>query len=459
MVLLGGSPAAAATLDGATLGGIWAVPFAGLLVTIALAPLIAPHLWHRAAGPIAAGWAAAFVVPFAVLAGPGAAFHEVVHVLLAEYLPFVVVLGALFTISGGLLVEGDLHGDPRLNTALLALGTVLASVIGTTGASMVLIRPLLRANAGRRHPVHVVVFFIFLVSNIGGALTPLGDPPLFLGYLLGVDFFWTARHLFAETAVAAGALLALFFVVDTVLYRRDADYRPAAVPPEGPVALRGRVNLGLLVVVIAAVLMSGSWKPGIVVPIAGTDIELQNLLRDLVLVAAAAASLALTPAGLRARNGFTWAPIREVAELFAAIFVTIVPVIAMLKAAEHGAFAPLVALVARPGGSPDVAMYFWATGLLSSFLDNAPTYLVFFNLAGGDAARLMGEGAAVLVAISCGAVFMGANSYIGNAPNFMVKAIAEDAGVPMPSFFGYLVWSFGILTPLFVVITVLFLRV
>ncbi len=449
-----------AALDGSALGPIWALPFVGILLSIALAPLLAPGFWHHHFGKVAAFWALAFILPFGATHAADTVASELTHAVLLDYVPFVILLTALFTIAGGILVTGNLHGSPRLNVTLLAIGTLLASVIGTTGASMVLIRPLLRANDGRRHNVHVVVFFIFLVSNIGGSLTPLGDPPLFLGYLRGVSFFWTASHMLAEMGFTVLVLLALFWLIDTYLYKGDDDFRGVVdpTPDTKGVSVSGKINFALLLVVVAAVLLSGSWKPGISFPVFGLRVELQNIVRDLILIAAAVSSLLLTPSGLREENGFEWGPMLEVGKLFAAIFVTIIPVIAMLKAAENGAFAPLVALVTSPEGAPIDAMYFWMTGILSSFLDNAPTYLVFFNLAGGDPVELMGPLARTLVAISCGAVFMGANSYIGNAPNFMVKAIAENAGVKMPSFFGYMAWSVGILVPVFVMVTLIFFR-
>lgn len=448
------------SLDGSVLGLGWALPFVGILLSIALLPLLAPRFWHHHFGKVAAFWALAFILPFAVTHASGTVASEMTHAILLDYVPFVILLTSLFTIAGGILVTGNLHGSPRLNTTFLAIGTLLASVIGTTGASMVLIRPLLRANDGRRHNVHVVVFFIFLVSNIGGSLTPLGDPPLFLGYLRGVGFFWTTAHMLAEMAFAVVILLVLFWFLDSRLYHGDKDFIGIADPtPDTPnIGISGKINFALLAVVVGAVLVSGSWKPGVSFPVFGLHLELQNIVRDLVLVGAAIASLILTPSGLREKNGFEWGPMLEVGKLFAAIFITIIPVIAMLKAAENGAFAPLVALVTGPDGTPINAMYFWMTGLLSSFLDNAPTYLVFFNLAGGDPVELMGPLARTLVAISCGAVFMGANSYIGNAPNFMVKAIAESAGVKMPSFFGYMAWSVGILVPVFVLVTLVFFR-
>ena len=445
------------SVDGAALGLIWAVPFAGLLLSIALLPLLAPLFWHHHFGKVAAAWALATVAPLAVAFGPATALHEIVHMLLLDYLPFIILIGTLFTVTGGIRIHGNLHGSPSMNTALLALGTVLAGWMGTTGASMLLIRAVIRANDDRRHKTHVFVFFIFLVANIGGALTPLGDPPLFLGFLKGVSFFWTTEHLFGEMLLAAIVLLALFYALDSYWYRREG-HLPRDPTPDSPLRLSGGLNIVLMLAVVGAVLASGTWKPGIVLTVLGTPLELQNVLRDVVLVALAAISLRLTSRQVRRDNGFGWAPMAEVAKLFAGIFVTIAPVLAILRAGRDGALSPLVALVTGPDGRPVDAWYFWLTGGLSSFLDNAPTYLVFFNLAGGDAATLMGPLASTLAAISCGAVFMGANTYIGNAPNFMVKAVVEDAGIRMPGFFGYMAWSGAILLPLFILQTLLFFR-
>lgn len=456
------SLAGAADLDGATLSVAWAIPFAGILLSIALWPLVAPFFWHRHFGKIAAGWGLAFFIPFAVVFGGHAALVNGAHALLAEYLPFIILLGALYVVAGGICVRGNLHGSPGLNTGILTLGTVLASVMGTTGAAMLLIRPLLRANDNRRHITHVVVFFIFLVANAGGSLTPLGDPPLFLGFLKGVDFFWTMEHLYQPMLFLCIVLLILFFIIDTVLYRSAGEEREARLDPTPDTpgfAIEGKRNFLLLAAIVGLVLMSGLWKPGVSFDVFGTAVELQNLVRDVALIAIALLSLAITPATARAGNEYNWAPIAEVAKLFAGIFLTIIPVIAMLKAGTSGAFASVIRVVSDSNGQPIDGMYFWATGILSSFLDNAPTYLVFFNTAGGDAATLMTAGASTLAAISAGAVFMGANTYIGNAPNLMVKAIAEDRGVRMPSFFGYMAWSCGILVPLFVIMTFIFFRI
>jgi Na+/H+ antiporter NhaD/arsenite permease-like protein len=461
LALAGMAPALAlaADIDGSQLSVLWGVPFAGILLSIALMPLLAPVFWHHHFGKVAAAWALAFLLPFAAVFGPGAAGAGLVHALVAEYIPFVILLTALFTVAGGIYIRGNLHGSPLLNTGILAIGAVLASFMGTTGASMLLIRPLIRANDNRKHVAHVVVFFIFIVSNAGGSLTPLGDPPLFLGFLKGVDFFWTVRHIFPETLFLVGVLLALFFVLDTWFYRQAGEVgRSDPTPDTAPQALGfdGKVNFALLLAVVALVLMSGLWKSPVEWSIAGTPVGLPGLVRDVGLIVVTLASLALTPRQVHEDNQFNWGPMQEVAKLFAGIFLTIIPVIAMLKAGVNGPFGAIVSAVTHADGSPDPAMYFWATGALSSFLDNAPTYLVFFNTAGGDPATLMTTHAATLAAISAGAVFMGANTYIGNAPNLMVKAIAEERGVKMPSFFGYMLWSGGILVPLFIAMTFLF---
>jgi Na+/H+ antiporter NhaD/arsenite permease-like protein len=454
------SPALAAEgLDGKGLSFIWAIPFAGLLLCIATGPVLFHRLWEHNYGKIAGLWAALTVLPLLAFQGFGVAIEAVLHTMLLEYMSFIILLFALFTVAGGILVTGNLRGTPAVNTGLLAIGTVLASLVGTTGASMIMIRPIIRANDDRKTNVHVVIFFIFLVSNIGGSLTPLGDPPLFLGFLRGVDFFWTTTHLFGEMLLLVVALLALFYVWDTIIHKReDTLPHPKDPTPDRDVKLFGQWNILLLGAIIAAILVSASWKPGIKLSFPGGYIELQNLVRDVVLVIIAFISLKITPGPVRAGNEFSWGPILEVAKLFAGIFICMIPVLAMLKAGKDGAFGPLVALVSNPDGSPNNIAYFWLTGILSSFLDNAPTYLVFFELAGGDPKALMGPLALTLAAISCGAVFMGANSYIGNAPNFMVYAIAKDMKVKMPSFFGYMVWSFGILVPLFVVVTIIFFR-
>jgi Na+/H+ antiporter NhaD/arsenite permease-like protein len=443
---------AAPTLDGAHMGWPWALPFAGILLSIATGPLLFPKIWHHHYGKIAAAWALLTLAPIAVVFGASTALAAFVHALLAEYLSFIVLLFALYTVAGGIHITGNFGGRPWSNAAVLLLGGAMASVVGTTGAAMILVRPLIQSNAARKHNVHVVVFFIFLVANIGGALSPLGDPPLFVGFLRGIDFFWTTTHLLAATVLAAALVLSMFIALDIWFARREG------IPPArlGAPRLYGLINLPLIAAVIGLILLSAAWKPGITLTIYGTAVELQNLVRDGALVLIALASLWLTPDEHRAANDFTWEPIREVAKLFAGIFVCIIPVLAMLEAGHDGPFGWLLDAVTHGNGEHYEVAFFWLTGILSAFLDNAPTYLVFFQLAGGDAKELMTTLAPTLAAISMGAVYMGALTYIGNAPNFMVYAIAEERGVKMPGFFGYMLWSGAVLLPVLALLSFLF---
>ncbi len=415
---------------------LWSVvPFAGLLLSIALFPLFAPSAWARHYAKVCLGFGVP-VASFFLLNAP----RELLHTVL-EYASFLILLASLFTISGGILLRGTLRGSAGVNSAFLAVGAVLANVFGTTGASMLLIRPLLRANAHRRRVAHVVVFFIFVVANIGGALTPIGDPPLFLGYLRGVPFFWTVRAMGLLWAAACALVIGVFYLVDRRALALESVAEADGDSARGtaqdtvagggearvPLSVDGKINLPLLLVVIGAVFLPTPW-------------------REMAMVAAAVVSAWKTPAKVREENEFTWYPIEEVAILFAGIFATMIPALLILKArgAELGVVTP--------------AHFFWATGALSSFLDNAPTYLTFFSLAQGvgGTQTVAGVSAPLLQAIGAGAVFMGANSYVGNAPNFMVKAIAEEAGVRMPSFFGYMAWSCGVLLPIFFLLTLIF---
>ena len=449
--------ASAASVDGAALGLIWSVPFIGMLLSIALFPLVALRLWHHHFGKIALAWAATTMLPLAAFYGPAAAFDVAAHTLLLEYMPFIIFIGTLYIVAGGIYVRGNLHGSPVLNTGILAIGAFLASLMGTTGAAMLLIRPLIRANDNRRYRVHTIVFFIFIVANVGGSLTPLGDPPLFLGFLKGVSFFWTLEHMLVPMLFVVAILLVLYFFIDTVLYKKDLELGLKRDPtPDTPLRIEGSVNFGLLLLVILAVLMSGLAKTGIEVNVLGQHLSLEGMIRDAAFLIISGISMAVTKKSTRQANEFGWGPVAEVAKLFFGIFVTMAPVLLMLKSGLAGAFAPLVKLVTDGSGQPVNSMYFWLTGALSSFLDNAPTYLVFFNLAGGEPKVLMTTMAPTLLAISAGAVFMGANTYIGNAPNFMVKAIAEERGIKMPGFFGFMFWSCGILIPIFIAMTFVF---
>jgi Na+/H+ antiporter NhaD/arsenite permease-like protein len=437
---------------------LWStLPFLGILLSIALFPLFAPGWWHHHFPKVSLLWALALAIPF-LFAYRGEAAHEILHIYFIDYIPFIILLWSLYTVSAGVLVRGTLKGSPALNVVFLLIGTAMASWIGTTGASMIMIRPVLRANAWRRNKVHVVIFFVFLVSNIGGSLTPLGDPPLFLGFLHSVPFFWTFNLLLPMLLVVAPALL-MFFIVDWLYYRREE--QPQTIDAV-PIPVERLHNLLFLAGIVGAVLMSGLWKIG-TFHLFGIELKTQFVLRDVIMIAMGYLSLKTTSDIIHKGNKFSWFPIKEVAILFAGIFMTIIPALSILKAGEHGALASLIRMTETP------AHYFWITGGLSAFLDNAPTYLTFFNTALGsfhsglpepEAVRLLIESNQVyLLAISCGAVFLGAMTYIGNAPNFMVKSIAEEAGIRMPSFFGYLLkWSIPALVPLFIIVTLVFFR-
>ena len=446
---------------------LWScLPFAGMLLSIAFWPLIAPEFWHHHFPKISFVWALCLAGPF-TYAYHGTAIYEIMHILLADYVPFIILLWSLYTVSGGILLRGTLRGTPIVNVTMLAIGTVLASWMGTTGAAMLMIRPFLRANKDRKNRTFMVVFFIFLVANVGGALTPLGDPPLFLGFLHGVSFFWTLKispHMIAM----ASLLLVVYFGMDTYYYRKEKselnlsgdnielDHQEDRVP----LAMEGIHNFMFLAGIVGAVLFSGMVDWGELNTF-GVHRGIQDWIRDGMLIVMGILSLVTTSAKIRQDNEFSWFPIKEVAYLFVGIFITMIPCLLILKAGQNGALAFLIDQVKQP------VHYFWVTGTLSSFLDNAPTYLTFFNTALGSfyagmpeaqsVALLMTENSIYLKAISTGAVFFGACSYIGNAPNFMVRSIAEESGTPMPSFFGYILkYSLVFLVPGFVVITWLF---
>ncbi|NOX89866.1 MAG: sodium:proton antiporter [Calditrichaeota bacterium] len=445
---------------------LWTViPFIGILLSIAIFPLVAPHFWHHHFPKVSLAWALIFALPFLAVYKL-IAFESILDIYLIDYIPFIILLWGLFTIAGGIYLKGTMRGTPPVNLLLILIGTLLASWIGTTGAAMVMIRPLIRANKHRKHKVHLVVFFIFLVANIGGSLTPLGDPPLFLGFLHGVDFFWTL-NLVPEMSFVAAILLIVLFLFDSYYYRLDKH----AIPPDEtkePIKLEGAFNFVFLLGVILGVIFSGVVRIGNIT-VLGVPMTIQNIIRDFWIILMGLLSLKFTKKEIREGNEFDWFPIKEVAYLFAGIFMTIIPALAILQAGEHGAMAGLIRAVKEPWH------YFWITGSLSSFLDNAPTYLTFFNsalgklgltedqiraaFAAGTASAQFPEFIRYLTAISIGAVFMGANTYIGNAPNFMVKSIAEESGVAMPSFFGYMFkFSIPILIPTFILVTLVFLR-
>ncbi len=444
---------------------LWsAIPFVGILLSIAIFPLVAPKFWHHHFPKISAAWALIFAIPFLIFY-KSEAFHEILHIYFLDYIPFIILLWGLYTIAGGIYVRGSMQGTPVINTIIILIGTMLASWVGTTGAAMIMIRPLLRANSNRKHKIHIIVFFIFLVANIGGTLTPLGDPPLFLGFLHGVSFFWTLS-LFPELLVVAILLLVIFYMFDSFYYKKE-NQEQIKIEGTEKIRIEGAFNFIFLLGVVGGVLFSGIAQLG-EVTVLGIHIPIQGLVRDGWIVIMGLLSLRLTTQTIRKANDFSWFPIQEVAYLFAGIFMTIIPALAILKAGEKGSMAAIVTAVENP------SQFFWITGTLSSFLDNAPTYLTFFNtalgklgltepmireaFAAGTISTSFPEFERLLVGISLGAVFMGANTYIGNAPNFMVKSIAEESGISMPSFFGYMIkYSIPILVPVFFIVALIFL--
>lgn len=436
------------------------MPFVGLILSLALLQAVAPKFWHRHEKTFVAGWSLLTLITLAVTNDWTTVGATIIATALDEYIPFIVLIATLTIIAGGIRISGYLHGNPLTNIALIGAGSLLASLIGTTGAAMVMIRPLVRANEDRRHNAHVFVFFIFATANIGGALTPLGDPPLLIGFLNGVGFFWTTRHLMLPTLFILLMLAVVFLVIDRHFYHIDETYRETRLPRSERAGIRveGRRNVVLMCVVVALVPLIGLWESPVKIPVGPAHVALPDLVRSVLLLVLAGVSLAATSTSDRRENGFSWRPIEEVATVFAGIFLTLTPVLAMLREGERGLFAPLVHLMTRSDGSLSPPMFFWIAGMLSGILDNAPTYLAFFNLAGGDAQHLMTAGAEVLTALSCGCVFMGALTYVGNAPNMMVKSIADNNGIAMPGFLGYAGWSFGILMPIFLLTTLIFFR-
>ena len=433
------------------------IPFAGLLLCIAVMPLVKGEWWEAHQPLVVVLWILVMVIPFALLYGVGSAAETVLECTVNDYLTFIVLLFGLFCVSGNITMEGDFAGSPRINVGLLALGTLLASCIGTTGASMLMVRPVIKMNSWRRRKSHIMIFFIFMVSNMGGCLTPIGDPPLLMGFMRGVPFFWSL-HLFPVLIFNMVILLFVFYHLDKRNYRRDIaeGRKPDISKPGTEFRIDGLHNIIFLIMIVAAVILSGV-LPGMPafqdaagnargIHIFGeVSLSFPSLIEIVLILLAAFLSFKTTDKEVRVKNHFTWGAIKEVAVLFIGIFITLQPALMLLKA------------VGPNLGITEPYQMFWATGALSSFLDNTPTYLVFLTTAGtlgftGGIATTLGTlPAKMLSAISCGAVFMGANTYIGNAPNFMVKSISDENGVNMPSFFGYMLWSVAVLIPVFII--------
>lgn len=461
-------------MDVGSLLPIWSIiPFVGMLLSIAIFPLVKPEWWEAHQLHVALAWGFLFLIPFTFVYGMNETLYQLAESIIVDYIPFIVLLLGLFVVSGGIHVAGSIAGTTKNNVILLAIGTFLASWIGTTGAAMLLIRPVIRANKWRKNKKHIIIFFIFLVANIGGCLTPLGDPPLFLGYLRGIPFFWTLEHIWPLLLLNSVLLLALFAAIDYHFFKKeDAEARAELelqqkAENKVPIKLEGLVNIAWLALIIVAVILNGliPQMPQFIDPATNqvygftmsfgehsVHIGFQYFVQIILILIAAFCSLKTTKKPVREANEFEWGPIAEVAKLFIGIFITMIPALALLRV-NGGSL-----------GIDNPLKFFWCTGALSGFLDNSPTYVVFLTTAGalgseGMPAIVTTVGTVAirnLLAISAGAVFMGALTYIGNAPNFMVKSMAEKAHINMPSFFGYMAWSFGILVPLFIIDTLIF---
>ncbi|MDR2268319.1 MAG: sodium:proton antiporter [Holosporaceae bacterium] len=425
---------------------VWSIPFLGIIFSVSFMPLLAKKIWNRYYGFVPAFWSVVYLLGVGYEFGATSLLPAILKPLLEHYIPFVTLIFALYTTSGGIFIEFSGKQGPLFNTCFLFCGSMVAGWIGTTGAAMLLVRPFLRVNSNRKHKTHLLVFFIFLVANIGGALTPLGDPPLFIGFLEGVDFFWFAKNLGGILLSTVAILCALFFVIDTVLFNQENVSSTAQKLRFTLVGYRNIPMLALILVVVTLCSFNGSFY------IAGEQFSSSELVRSLLMVVIAVLSLKITPEKIREKNSFSMEPLKEVAGLFAGIFITVVPIIHMLHQGASGEFQRIFSWIS-PGGEFVAANCFWASGLLSAILDNAPTFLIFFHLVSGDAVELMTVKSHLLTAISVATVFMGALTYIGNAPNLMVKSVWESHRSAAPSFSGYMIWSFGILIPLLFLIS------
>ncbi|MES2253210.1 MAG: sodium:proton antiporter [Pseudomonadota bacterium] len=433
-----------------------ATPFVGALLSLSLLPLLVPAFWHRFENYILGFWGVLSVAAIIKSTGTNStetygAAHIIFETLWDEYIPFVALIFALFTITGGVHIHLHSRGTPFKNVFLLATASFMASFVGTTGASILFIRPLLHFNKDRTYIIHTVVFFIFIVSNIAGCLTPLGDPPLFLGYLMKVPFFWPLTHLWQPFLFVFVALITVYWGVDTYFFKHEASHS-ADIPFK--MSIEGKRNIALLLLIIITVVAAPSLPAIQITEIFGVYITLPDCISVLLFLGIGLLSYCITPHHIHKKQHFNFHPVSEIARVFLCIFITLAPVSQMLASGKNGPFAPLLAIMATADPAP---YYFWLTGLFSSFLDNAPTYVVFFELAGGNAVELTTTHSPILVAISLGAVFMGALTYIGNAPNFMVRSIAKQHGISMPSFLGYMAWSLIILLPLFLIMSLIWI--
>lgn len=450
------------TLDGSTLSPLWALPFLGIILSIALLPNLLPDFWKNHYGKVSFFWIFLVLVGIAISKGIGVSFHSLLSVMFDQFLPFIMLLIALYTITGSIRLRGQLVGTPMVNVIILFIGAILSSWLGTTGAAVLLIRPLINANGWRTYKIHTLIFFIFIVGNIGGTLTPVGNPPLLMGFISKVPFFWPTGKLLAPTMLAVFILLVVYFIMELYFYKKET-VKHVSIEKK-PIAIEGGWNFLLLIAVIFTVLVS-SYEMGAAFTLCEVTVPVNELVEIALLIFITWLSLRISSKEIRIANNFSWNPIIEVGKLFAGIFVCMVPLIAMLRAGANGPMKMLITSLSSADGHPVNALYYWFSGGLSAFLDSAPAYLVFFNTAAAPAGA---AGLAphmymtqviptTLVAITAGASFMGAITYIGNAPNMMVNAIAEEYDIKMPSFFGYMLWSVCILVPLFLLIQYLFL--
>ncbi len=451
------------TLNGAVLSPVWSLPFLGMILSIALFPLILPNFWSKHYGKVSLAWSGIVLIGLAISQGVGISLMTFITVIIDQFFPFIFLILSLFTVTGGIGLEGEHEGSPIINLLFLTFGAILSSWLGTTGASVLFIRPLIHANSWRKYKVHTIIFFIFIVGNIAGSLTPIGNPPLLMGFISKVPFFWPMTKLFGPTIFTTGLLLIIYFFIELHYYNKETE-KPVK-NNNSKLKLTGGWNLLLLIIIVIAVVLS-SYDFGTAFKFFHIPVPLSEITEIIILITVTLISIKITAKEVRIRNNFTWHPIIEVGKLFAAIFICMAPLIAMLRAGIDGPLSFIINSLSNKNGEPLNGMYYWLSGGLSAFLDSAPAYLTFFNTAAAPATGLnlaphlfMTQVIPkTLIAITAGASFMGAITYIGNAPNMMIKFIAEENNIKMPSFFGYMLWSLIILVPIFVIVQFVFIK-
>lgn len=425
----------------------WAIPFGGIILSMSFLPLIAPSFWHKHHGKVPFFWVCIYLVSVAYHFGATNVAKAVFEPIVSDYLSFIIQISTLYIVSGGIFIDFTQKSNALFNTLFLFCGSLLAGWIGTTGAATLLIRPLLRANAERSYHSHLIVFFIFMVANIGGVMTPLGDPPLFIGFLKGIDFFWFMKNLYPYWIATTLILCAIFYALDSFLLRKEKPI--ATTTPAKEIVIKGYNNIILLTIVLAIVISCNFPNT---FTIGHESFQYSSIIRNSLLLCVAIISMKITPASIRKQNEFSLEPMKEIALLFMGIFITVDPIIHILHLGHDGPCGCLYNFMEQ-NNEFIPSRFFWISGLLSSFLDNAPTFLIFFHLASGNAQMLMTTQAHLLTAFSLSTVFMGALTYIGNAPNLMVVSIAQSLKVKAPSFLQYMLWAWGILGPILLIIS------